>query len=217
MISRVDVEEPPGDAHRRRLPLRTAAGGRLPAPPSVPAGDPGVLDHAELLLADDPGRVRPLRRPRSRSRRRQHRARARHRRSRRHRRCRPRRPGRTAHRHRPHHRRSARSCSAFRSRSSPSSTAHHSPTGSAVAAVEFVSGLGIMLYDINNNSLQAAVTQVSMRSRVSGAYATVNYGIRPIGALLGGLDRRAHRHPRHHRRSPPSAALSPFPGCSSPP
>ena len=57
----------------------------------------------------------------------------------------------------------------------------------AVAAVEFVSSLGIMLYDINNNSLQAAVTQVSMRSRVSGAYATVNYGIRPIGAFLGGL------------------------------
>jgi predicted MFS family arabinose efflux permease len=26
-----------------------------------------------------------------------------------------------------------------------------------------------------------------MRSRVSGAYTTVNYGCRPLGALLGGL------------------------------
>ncbi|MFJ9870163.1 hypothetical protein [Streptomyces sp. NPDC101165] len=26
-----------------------------------------------------------------------------------------------------------------------------------------------------------------MRSRVAGAYSTVNYGIRPIGALVGGM------------------------------
>ena len=56
----------------------------------------------------------------------------------------------------------------------------------AIAAAEFISGLGIMIFDINNNSVQAAVTDDTMRSRVSGAYATVNYGIRPIGALLGG-------------------------------
>lgn len=56
----------------------------------------------------------------------------------------------------------------------------------AIAAVEFISGFGIMLFDINLNSLQTAVTLDSMRSRVSGAYATVNYGIRPLGALLGG-------------------------------
>lgn len=56
----------------------------------------------------------------------------------------------------------------------------------AIAAVEFTSGFGIMLFDINLNSLQTAVTLDSMRSRVSGAYATVNYGIRPLGAPVGG-------------------------------
>jgi len=55
-----------------------------------------------------------------------------------------------------------------------------------IATAEFISGLGIMLYDINNNSVQTAVTDDTMRSRVSGAYATVNYGIRPFGAFLGG-------------------------------
>lgn len=56
----------------------------------------------------------------------------------------------------------------------------------ALATAEFISVLGIMLFDINTNSLQAAVTHDDMRSRVSGAYATVNYGVRPLGAFLGG-------------------------------
>ncbi|WP_328823494.1 MFS transporter [Metallococcus carri] len=55
-----------------------------------------------------------------------------------------------------------------------------------LAAVEFVSGFGVMLFDINNNAIQTVVTHDSMRSRVSGAYMTINYGIRPVGALLGG-------------------------------
>jgi MFS family permease len=57
----------------------------------------------------------------------------------------------------------------------------------ALAAAEFLSGVGVMLYDINNNSLQATVIPDGMRSRVSGAYRTVNYGIRPLGAVVGGL------------------------------
>jgi predicted MFS family arabinose efflux permease len=56
-----------------------------------------------------------------------------------------------------------------------------------LAAVEFVSSVGVMFYDINVNSIQTAVTPDRMRSRSAGAYATVNYGIRPLGALLGGL------------------------------
>jgi len=56
-----------------------------------------------------------------------------------------------------------------------------------LAAVEFVSSVGVMFYDINMNSIQTAVTPDRMRSRSAGAYATVNYGIRPLGALLGGL------------------------------
>lgn len=51
---------------------------------------------------------------------------------------------------------------------------------------EFLAGVGVMLFDVNLNSLQAAVIPDGMRSRVAGAYSTVNYGIRPIGALVGG-------------------------------
>ncbi|HJD82145.1 MFS transporter [Kitasatospora aureofaciens] len=64
------------------------------------------------------------------------------------------------------------------------------PTWSRVGALglaEFLSGIGVMLFDINLNSLQAAVIPDGMRSRVAGAYSTVNYGTRPIGALAGGL------------------------------
>ncbi|MFJ9774967.1 MFS transporter [Kitasatospora sp. NPDC101157] len=57
----------------------------------------------------------------------------------------------------------------------------------AVGLTEFLSGIGVMLFDINLNSLQAAVIPDGMRSRVAGAYSTVNYGIRPLGALTGGL------------------------------
>ena len=37
------------------------------------------------------------------------------------------------------------------------------------------------------NALQASVTHENMRSRVAGAFLTVNYGIRPLGAVLGGV------------------------------
>lgn len=57
----------------------------------------------------------------------------------------------------------------------------------ALAAAELVAGFGVMLFDINHNSIKAAVIHDSMRSRVAGAYSTINYGIRPVGALLGGI------------------------------
>lgn len=57
----------------------------------------------------------------------------------------------------------------------------------ALAVAEFVSAWAIVLFDVNNNSLRAAVTEDDMRARASGAYATVNYGIRPIGALIAGI------------------------------
>lgn len=53
--------------------------------------------------------------------------------------------------------------------------------------VEFVSGFGVMLLDVPLNALQTAVTPDGVRSRVVGAFSTVNYGIRPLGAILGGL------------------------------
>ncbi|GAB3917737.1 MFS transporter [Microlunatus endophyticus] len=56
-----------------------------------------------------------------------------------------------------------------------------------LAVIEFVSSLGIMWFDINNNAVRTIVTEDAMRSRVSGAYSTINYGIRPVGAIIGGL------------------------------
>jgi MFS family permease len=56
-----------------------------------------------------------------------------------------------------------------------------------LALVEFVSSVGVMCLDIPLNALMTAVTPDGVRSRVSGAFSTVNYGIRPVGAVLGGL------------------------------
>ena len=52
---------------------------------------------------------------------------------------------------------------------------------------ELGSGLGVMLLDISAGSLFAAVIPPRLRSRVSGAYTFVNYGIRVLGSLAGGL------------------------------
>lgn len=55
-----------------------------------------------------------------------------------------------------------------------------------LGAAEFLSAIGVMLFDVNLNSLQASVVPDGLRSRVAGAYSTVNYGVRPLGALIGG-------------------------------
>ncbi|MFE7270326.1 MFS transporter [Streptomyces sp. NPDC057623] len=55
-----------------------------------------------------------------------------------------------------------------------------------LAVTYFLVGLGVMLFDVNLNSLQAAVIPDALRSRVAGAYSTVNYGVRPLGAIVGG-------------------------------
>ena len=51
---------------------------------------------------------------------------------------------------------------------------------------EFGSGFGVMLLDISAGVLFAAVIPHELRSRVSGAYMFVNYGVRVFGALVGG-------------------------------
>ncbi len=56
-----------------------------------------------------------------------------------------------------------------------------------LAGAEFVSGFAVMCFDVPLNSLQAAVTPDEMRSRVAGAFSSINYGIRPLGAIIGGL------------------------------
>ena len=54
-------------------------------------------------------------------------------------------------------------------------------------AAEFGSGLGVMLLDISSGSIMAALIPDRLRSRVAGAYMVVNYGVRPLGAFLGGV------------------------------
>jgi MFS family permease len=51
---------------------------------------------------------------------------------------------------------------------------------------EFFSGLGVMILDINVGSIMFALTPDRLRSRATGAFNVVNWGIRPIGALVGG-------------------------------
>jgi MFS family permease len=57
----------------------------------------------------------------------------------------------------------------------------------ALFLAEFGAGLGVMILDINVGSVMLARTPDRIRSRAMGAFRTVNYGIRPVGAALGGL------------------------------
>jgi MFS family permease len=52
---------------------------------------------------------------------------------------------------------------------------------------EFLASVGVMIFDVNQNAVLALATPESLRTRVFGAYRFVNYGTRPIGALLGGI------------------------------
>ncbi|WP_127509475.1 MFS transporter [Actinoplanes solisilvae] len=56
----------------------------------------------------------------------------------------------------------------------------------ALFTAEFLGAVGVMILDIAVGSVQTAATPPSMLAVVSGFERTVNYGIRPIGALLGG-------------------------------
>lgn len=53
-------------------------------------------------------------------------------------------------------------------------------------AAEFGSGFGVMMLDISIGSIFAAVIPNQLRSRVSGAFQAVNFGMRPLGSLAGG-------------------------------
>jgi MFS family permease len=52
---------------------------------------------------------------------------------------------------------------------------------------EFLSGIGIMVLDVGLGAVIAALVPDRLRARVTGAYNFVNWGIRPLGALGGGL------------------------------
>ena len=53
-------------------------------------------------------------------------------------------------------------------------------------AAQFGSGLGVMVLDISIGSIFATLIPHHLRARVSGAYMVVNYGVRPLGSLVGG-------------------------------
>jgi MFS family permease len=52
---------------------------------------------------------------------------------------------------------------------------------------EFISGLGLMLLDILAGVIQGALIPPLVRSRVSGAFMVVNYGVRPLGTTVAGV------------------------------
>jgi predicted MFS family arabinose efflux permease len=56
-----------------------------------------------------------------------------------------------------------------------------------IAGAEFCNGIGVMVLDVGLDALYAALVPDRLRARVSGFFLLVNYGVRPVGALGGGL------------------------------
>ena len=52
---------------------------------------------------------------------------------------------------------------------------------------EFGAGLGVMILDVNAGAIIIARTPDRIRARATRAFRTLNYGIRPVGAFLGGV------------------------------
>jgi MFS family permease len=52
---------------------------------------------------------------------------------------------------------------------------------------EFLGGLGVMILDINAGAMLLARTPDKIRGRSAGTFRFVNMGVRPIGAVIGGL------------------------------
>jgi MFS family permease len=63
----------------------------------------------------------------------------------------------------------------------------HWLSGSLLLAGEFLSSVGVMIFDVNQNSLMVMIIPQAVRSRVVGVTRFFNYGTRPFGALLGGV------------------------------
>lgn len=69
----------------------------------------------------------------------------------------------------------------------PAAGGSHAMVLAMLGVAEFLSGIGIMVLDIGLGALIAALVPDGLRARVSGAYNFVNWGVRPLGALGGGL------------------------------
>ena len=63
----------------------------------------------------------------------------------------------------------------------------HWLSASMLLAGEFLASVGVMIFDVNQNSLMAILIPQAVRSRVVGVTRFFNYGTRPFGALLGGV------------------------------
>jgi predicted MFS family arabinose efflux permease len=58
--------------------------------------------------------------------------------------------------------------------------------GVMLGTAEFFSAVGVMIFDVSAASMLFLRTPDRIRARTAGTFRFVNYGIRPIGALLGG-------------------------------
>jgi MFS family permease len=56
-----------------------------------------------------------------------------------------------------------------------------------LVAGEFASSVGVIWLDVAAGAIFAQEIPEHLRSRVAGAYRTVNYGVRPLGAVIGGF------------------------------
>ena len=61
------------------------------------------------------------------------------------------------------------------------------PAYAVIFGSEFGAGLGVMILDINVGAIIYARTPDRIRARAAGAFRFINYGVRPVGALFGGL------------------------------
>jgi MFS family permease len=69
----------------------------------------------------------------------------------------------------------------------PAAGGPHALVLGILTAAEFIGGFGVMVLDISIGAIFSAVIPDEVRSRVTGAFQAVNYGTRPLGALLGGF------------------------------
>ncbi len=69
----------------------------------------------------------------------------------------------------------------------PAAGGPHALVLAILMAAEFIGGFGVMVLDISIGAIFSAVIPDDVRSRVTGAFQAVNYGTRPLGALLGGF------------------------------
>jgi MFS family permease len=69
----------------------------------------------------------------------------------------------------------------------PLASGPHALVLATLFVAELGCGFGVMVLDISVGAIYAAVVPNQLRSRVTGAFSAVNYGTRPLGAVLGGV------------------------------